>query len=112
MKFYRYHAAHYNDGQTVIDQQVFDLVRTTPCGHWIDVYGEEKWVSKHSVKRFAYPTKKLAMESLVARKKRQLVILTDQVRRVKKIVEYLTPENAKKEMKPRTLVSDSIDWLA
>lgn len=55
----------------------FDLEKETPAGYWITssnplVTGGKlrKWVSKTSNKRYAYPTKKQAMQALIAIKKR------------------------------------------
>jgi hypothetical protein len=69
----------------------FYLVKETPCGYWItdrwytisDFNMDEKninynychWVSKTARKRFAYPDRNQALESFVARKKRQIKIL-------------------------------------
>jgi len=58
-----------------VHKVTFPLVRETRCGYWINVWGDDKWVSKTSRKRYAYPTEKLALESYIARKKSQLEIL-------------------------------------
>jgi len=85
--FYRYNN-EYNSGFTlnVVKCLVFDEVRETPKGHYIDSYtkyGNQRWVSKTSRKRFAYPTKKEALTSFLARKKRQVSILEHQLTNAK-----------------------------
>lgn len=64
----------------------FDVLSETKEGYWINMgmtfNGEppiKKWVSKSSKKRFAYPTRKEAYESFMARKKRQIKILGSQI---------------------------------
>ena len=73
MQFYRY------DWDLVL--RVFNLVKETQCGYWIEIeLGKNKWVSKTSVKRFAYPTKREALNSFIARKKRQTELLRYQLK--------------------------------
>lgn len=51
----------------------FDVIRETPKGYWIDTYfGDTRWVSKTSRKRFAYPSKEEALEGFINRKKAHL----------------------------------------
>ena len=77
------------------------LISKTPCGYWISsnenysqmeerytnyiphVLEKKRWVSKTATKRFAYPTKKEAMESFIARKQRQVTILTHKLSQAK-----------------------------
>jgi hypothetical protein len=56
----------------------FRIVRTTPCGFWINIgYAAErlKWVSNSAKKRFAYPSMDEALTSFRMRKRRQVAIL-------------------------------------
>ena len=53
----------------------YEVKKETKCGYWIDLLGKNKWVSKKTTKRFAYPDKDQAMESFKKRKKRQIKIL-------------------------------------
>lgn len=62
--------------------ETFKMLRPTPCGVWIDNDGDEKFISLRSKKRFACPTKVEALESFLARKARQYLILTSQLDRV------------------------------
>ncbi len=57
-------------------ESTFSLIKETPCGYWIDVYGAKKWVSKNGKKRYAYPTRELAWESYRKRKEKQVSILS------------------------------------
>lgn len=72
-KLYRYDVENW-DGTTLHGQD-FKIVRHTPKGFWIDVWGKEKWVNNYSNKRYAYPTKKEALESLIKRRTRYISIL-------------------------------------
>jgi len=56
----------------------FEVVKHTPKGVQLDVYGQTRFVLRGAYKRFACPTKDKAWESFEARKKRQVEILTDQ----------------------------------
>lgn len=51
----------------------FRVLRETPCGFWIREHytGRERWVSKTSRKRYAYPSIEEAEESFRIRKTRQ-----------------------------------------
>lgn len=92
MRFYRYEEIlYYGDGCKLIIR-TFDLIEETPCGYWIGkniddeflLYHEKKrWVSKTSRKRFAYPTKKEALDNFIARKHRQIAILKARIREAK-----------------------------
>ncbi len=51
----------------------FYAVRETPCGYWIRMMnGRERWVSKTSRKRYAYPSLKEAAQSYLQRKRHQV----------------------------------------
>lgn len=76
----------------------YPVIRETPKGYWIEIdrkhishmdYEEEqtisieKWVSKTSLKRYAYPTKEEALQNYIARKNRQINILNRQLKDAK-----------------------------
>jgi len=76
MKFYRYDI-QYSEVHLDVIVSTFKLVKETPCGYWIcqDTYYfslEKRWISKTSRKRYAYPTKKEALNSFIIRKQRQI----------------------------------------
>lgn len=62
----------------------YKVIKVTPKGVWIkECYDKDRFILRSSVKRFACPTKELAMVSFVKRKERQLVILESQINNVK-----------------------------
>ena len=67
----------------------FPVIRFTPKGAWLDVYGAERFVRREARKRFACPTLEEAKESLRARKKRQLSLLEAQARSTREILDML-----------------------
>lgn len=88
MKFYRYvtGCVVYSE-EVVVYPEVYHLLKETKCGYWICVYPPiggrveedmknkyvwKKWVSKDSRRRYAYPTKKEALESFLIRKHMQI----------------------------------------
>ena len=94
MIFYRYEDMRYTDRVRVIELK-FTLDKETPCGYWIFRNGSSllknnrKWVSKTSKNRYAYPTRKEALENFVARKNRQIEILSYQLEVAKDALYYL-----------------------
>ena len=60
-----------------IEFHEFRVIRRTKKGAWITrgLYDKERFVLDDATKRFAYPTKDQALESLIARKKRHIKIL-------------------------------------
>ena len=113
LKFYRYEDVQYEDGPRIMER-LYYLVRETPCGYWISTrrhYNEadegewffniderKRWVSKTSIKRWAYPTKEEAMANFKARKRRQIDILEYRLIRAKKSLQRACegPEEAKR----------------
>lgn len=78
MNFYRYEHNRVDDSRVIIYFLEFILIKETKKGYWIktrSISQPKKWVSKTAKKRFAYPTKKEALESFEARKRRQIVLL-------------------------------------
>jgi hypothetical protein len=60
--------------KTEITLLKYPVVKRTPKGAWLTVGFSSRWVSLHTVKRFACPTLEEAAESFVARKTRQVQI--------------------------------------
>lgn len=86
--FYRYMDRPTYLGGRTLDLMKFYAVRETPCGYWIvDEYeydfelefAKKRWVSKTGRKRFAYPTPEEALTSFIARKEKQVKILSAQL---------------------------------
>lgn len=92
MKFYRYElkttASADDDIFSSSDRMVlieYSLFRETPKGYWIGygnigmLHGKDRWVSKTSKKRFAYPTKDEALVNYIKRTEYRITILTNQL---------------------------------
>jgi hypothetical protein len=85
---YRYQRALCNDWTDAASVTLvkFKVLRETPGGHWIRSFGKEKWVSKYSTKRFAYPTPEEAFTNFKKRTERCVKILASQLESAKSYV--------------------------
>ncbi|NTU49579.1 MAG: hypothetical protein HGA87_01550 [Desulfobulbaceae bacterium] len=93
MKFYRYDAYVWGDFLSVgMRCEEYRLIRETPKGYWIeDEWSiDKRWVSKTARKRYAYPTKAEALDSFIARKRRQISILRHQAKHAQEKYDYAT----------------------
>lgn len=96
---YRYEEVGYSPGCDQFDNpypgcnlrvelRKYRIARVTPCGVWIDTsysFGDpvgDKFILLSANKRFACPTLEEAAESFKARKRRQIQILSTQLKRV------------------------------
>lgn len=97
MEFYRYKSVEYaslgNDGDynipTIpcpkIEIEIYNLWSETPKGYWIGhglpnlLHGYKIWISKTSKKRYAYPTKKEALDNFIKRNEKRIKILNHQL---------------------------------
>ena len=99
MKWYRFEEIHYapsldefdnpvGEGHTDVCKIELDVIKKTPCGVWLDLgFGSgSRWVSCTSHKRYACPTEAEAMESFLARKRRQITILQSQIKRAERAI--------------------------
>lgn len=93
--FYRYEDTATGDG-TQVSLRRYYLIKETPKGYWIGdswydanpreedrewVSGQHKrWISKTSIKRFAYPTKEEAYDNFRFRKARYISIMEARIR--------------------------------
>jgi hypothetical protein len=84
MNLYRYESRVTANGQMIYCDE-FRVDRETPKGYWIE--DETRWVSSYAKRRFAYPTRKEAWESFIARKNRQVKILQSQLNRAKALLD-------------------------
>lgn len=57
-----------------IDELRFYVTKFTPKGAWIWVYGEKKFILGRAKKKFAYPTRKQALENFIFRKHWQRIL--------------------------------------
>lgn len=73
---YRYESSSFASHNLSLYLCEFHITKETPKGWWIsnDGYGwdKPKWVAKEGIKRFAYPTKELALESFLKRKAKMI----------------------------------------
>jgi len=89
MKFYRYEESVFTDERVKVLEKIFISIKETVHGYWIVrefnyrtlIPSKPRWISKTSRKRYAYPTKKEALVSFLARKKMQLFILETRILR-------------------------------
>jgi hypothetical protein len=107
MKLYRYSNSLYDSptpkiheiGVCVVFIHEIDVVKSTPCGSWIVHRQGKKWINHERHKQFAYKTMEEAKAGFIARKKRQIHILTSQL------------QNAKESLLAiETPTKDSIDY--
>tara|TARA_R110000851_G_scaffold237183_1_gene390039 strand:+ start:316 stop:651 length:336 start_codon:yes stop_codon:yes gene_type:complete len=82
-KLYRYEAKRYSfvidanyDEYGVtsprLELKEYQVTGVTPKGFWVSLTfrgSKDKWVSSHSAKRFAHPTKEQAIKAYICRKK-------------------------------------------
>lgn len=85
-KLYRYEEFDHGEGygpNVRVRLSAFNVIKRTPKGCWISIpFGwKPRWVSLEAKKRFAYPTKEEALKSFIARKRRQVSILSYQKER-------------------------------
>lgn len=68
-----------------IVEKIYSAVRETPKGYWIintenSYFGEkQRWIPKQSRRRYAYPTRKEALESFIKRQEERIRILGIQI---------------------------------
>lgn len=82
--FYRYETHHYGsldefdrvvNRTTRVELHEYPLMDVTPKGYWIGYSYFKKWISKTSLKKYAYPTKEEALAGFIARTSRYVSIL-------------------------------------
>lgn len=73
----------YSDRGGVLRCESFNVIRHTPCGVVVNDWGNERFVRNDSRKRFAHETKEAALASYIARKNRQIRILSCQLEAAK-----------------------------
>lgn len=62
-------------GQMLVHLREFEVLKHTPKGVWLRTYsGDKRFAFNAAHKRYACPSKELAKESFIARKKRQAAI--------------------------------------
>jgi hypothetical protein len=80
---YRYEDVRYagpedsprSSGELKVELRQYRIIKRTPAGFWIDIgMGERRFVKITPKKQFAHETKAAAIDSFIARKKRQFLI--------------------------------------
>lgn len=95
---YRYEASPVGEGiwsQINLVLFVYHVVRLTPEGYWIqygeraqsNYFGKAQFVNTTATKQYAWPTPDLALKSYIARKRRQITILTHQLAQAERSLE-------------------------
>lgn len=74
---------HYGTTPVKVELSEFEVKKETPCGFWIGCGFSKKWVSKTSRKRFAHPSRELALDSFKKRKTVQLRIYEARAKRAR-----------------------------
>lgn len=111
MNYYRYTNIRYaspldefdnpiGTGRLDVLCQEYQVTKTTKCGVWLtDTYNIIKpfFVLNTAKKRYALPSKKEALESFMARKKRQISILSRQMKDAEEALRIATTLLAKEE---------------
>lgn len=85
-KFYRLETTSLMNAGVAVYVATFSLVSETKKGYWIKsdwLDPDLHWVSKTSVKRYAYPTEQEAAYAFCCRKRRQINIMEHQLKNVK-----------------------------
>lgn len=54
----------------------YRVIKETPCGVWVQCWDRTRFVNLKLFRKWAWPTKEEAMASLLARKRRQQLLLT------------------------------------
>lgn len=77
------------EGRQQIVTEHLPILSYTASGAWIDVYGQRKFVNLRARKQYACGTEADALASLRARKERQIVILSAQLRNATRVLKML-----------------------
>lgn len=91
----------YGDGRVTVNVQTFTVEKITPKGVWINIGGDQRrFILTNARKKFAHPNKDAALLSFVARKERQISILSAQLKNTNRalaIGKHMKTEENKKE---------------
>lgn len=79
----------YEDRGDVVLKEEYPILKFTPQGAWIDVWGKKKFVLARTFKKFAAKTDEEARKSFFARKHRQLRILEHRIEGIKDAIQAL-----------------------
>ncbi len=86
--WYRYYAQEFCGGGVYLELECFRVIRHTPKGVQLDLgYASERFVLRSATKRYACPTKTEALESFIAKKRRQIRFLSAELKRTERILD-------------------------
>lgn len=94
-------------GRTDIRKYEYPVIKNTPKGVWLAVYGDAKFVLRDARKRYACPTIEEALKSFIARKKKQIAILSSRIEEARdgiQLAEYKYGDPEKRKEK-------GLEWL-
>jgi hypothetical protein len=77
-------------GRLAVELREYQVVKRTPKGVWLSLYGDRRFVLNSATRRFACPTKAEAQESFLARKKRQISIHQGSIKRAERAMAIVT----------------------
>lgn len=64
-----------------------EVLKETPCGAWLERgFYNRRWAQRGARKSWAYPTKREAVASLLARRRRQIDILNTKIRHAERTI--------------------------
>lgn len=86
----------------------YPVMKHTPKGVWLDIYDQKKFVLRDARKRYACPTMEEALESFVARKKRQIRILSTRLRHAEDAIMKAEYQYGDKEKRKQ----GELEWMA
>lgn len=88
MVLYRYTRYWYDEYRVKLYLETYEVVRETPKGYWFKIDGRHnRWTSNESLRRYAYPTKKQALTSFIARQCKSININQRNIRASKAALE-------------------------
>lgn len=85
--WYRYHETWYEYSGVRVWEQKLEVLKETPKGVWLDDWGNRRFVLRDARKRYACPTRQEALESFIARKRRQRELALGTAERAKGAME-------------------------
>lgn len=103
--YYRYTDINTEDGPRIYLSR-YPVIKETPKGVWLNVYGSRKFVLKESRKRFACQTEAEALNSFIARKKRQQCILTAQLGYVEHVLDRAADMKGEPRLNPNVFAAE------
>lgn len=92
--WYRYEDVCYEGGSVQVELRAYRVARETPKGAWLEQWpgGSLRFALRECKKRFACATREQALESFVARKRRQIKIYEARASRARRALSMALEE--------------------